>query len=645
MIKNQRILRLTTLLLCCGLQAAAQEPELFTAMKKKYPDQQAVYLSRSRTVSFFYKGDSLQAQEVFEEELLILKNITENFIRSKVYGSSLTPVSGIVAKTLVWDGRKYREQEVKSFQKTSEADEGIFFDDSYQYTFNFPSVNPGNRTYLRYTNTYKDVRFLPAYIVSNYYPQEVTKYTIKCPKEITLHYEILHDRSNVITSSSYEKSGNTFFEWGATNVKPQKFEENSPSINYYAPHVVAFVQAYQQSGKTIHLLKDLTSLYQWYTTFVKDLPKEPSEQLKLKVQEITKNTTSDLEKAKAIFYWVQENIKYIAFEQGMRGLIPHPGSYVYEKRFGDCKDMSSLLVSMLTSANLKAYYTWIGTRDIPYQYSQFPTPLVDNHMIATYVSPDNKFYFLDATSKHTAFGTPSSMIQGKEALVGISDKEFVIKKVPEMPRESNTIIDSIWLQISNTLLYGRGQMLLAGYPKVFSGYQFNREVNDAKKNYVTRLVGKGSNKFILQDYKLTNLTAHEIPSKVSYEFQVGDYVKKIGDELYVNLCLSRPYYNQYLEIDRQTPRENDYRFVHNEYYELTIPKGYEIEYLPQNAKHEGNLLGFEFSYTSTVDKVVLNKKIYIDYLLLQPDHIKDWNLSINKISEAYQESIILKLKK
>ncbi|MFM7854437.1 MAG: hypothetical protein ACKO96_21565 [Flammeovirgaceae bacterium] len=128
MTKNQRILRLIPLLLWCGLQAVAQEPELFTAMKKKYPDQQAVYLSRTRTVSFFYKGDSLQAQEVFEEELLILKNVTENFIRSKVYGSGLTPVSGIVAKTLVWDGRKYREQEVKSFQKTSEADEGVFFE-------------------------------------------------------------------------------------------------------------------------------------------------------------------------------------------------------------------------------------------------------------------------------------------------------------------------------------------------------------------------------------------------------------------------------------------------------------------------------------------------------------------------------------
>jgi hypothetical protein len=35
-------------------------------------------------------------------------------------------------------------------------------------------------------------------------------------------------------------------------------------------------------------------------------------------------------------------------------------------------------------------------------------------MIASYISPD-KQYFLDATSDHTPFGLPSSMIQEKSA--------------------------------------------------------------------------------------------------------------------------------------------------------------------------------------------------------------------------------------
>ncbi len=78
----------------------------------------------------------------------------------------------------------------------------------------------------------------------------------------------------------------------------------------------------------------------------------------------------------------------------MRGLIPHPASYVCEKRYGDCKDMANLIVSMLHMAGVNnAYHTWIGTRDLPFKYTEFPTPIVDNHMIATYVTQKWRLHF------------------------------------------------------------------------------------------------------------------------------------------------------------------------------------------------------------------------------------------------------------
>lgn len=625
--------------------AYSQEPEVYTQFKKKYPDRQAVFLNRSRSLSFFFKGDSLQAQETFEEELLLLKSLTDVFVRDKVHGSDLVPVSNIVAKTMVWDGTRYKDQIVKEFVKSSEADEGIFFDDSYQYAFSFPSISPMNKTYLKYTNTYRDVRFLPSFIIAHYYPQENSKYTIKCPKEVKIHFEIINDKDKKIQFKTYEKSGNTFYEWSATDIKPEKPEEGAPTITYYAPHVVAYVESYQSKEITHPVLSDLNSLYKWYSTFTSGLNGELSEQLKSIVKGLVKEEEDELVKVKKIFYWVQENIKYIAFEQGMRGLIPHSGSYVCDKRFGDCKDMSSLLVDMMRAANIKAYYTWIGTRDIPYLYSKMPTPIVDNHMIATYIGANNRYYFLDATSKHTAFGLPSSMIQGKEALIGLGADKFEVKQVPEIDKEVNLMVDSMKIEIANTGIIGKGTTHLQGYPKVFSGYQLNRSVNDAQLNYVTKLVSKGSNKFVLKDYKLSNLAAYDVPTSVDYKFQIGDYVKKVGDELYINLCLNRNYYNQYLEADRSVPKENEYKYVLDEYYELTLPSGYTVEYLPKNANHNGQLLGFDMKYELKGNKILLSKKLHIDYLMMQPESIKDWNASVRKISEAYQESIILKSKK
>ena len=41
--------------------------------------------------------------------------------------------------------------------------------------------------------------------------------------------------------------------------------------------------------------------------------------IKAKAEEITKGTTGDLDKVRKIFYWMHDNIRYIAFEDGIAG--------------------------------------------------------------------------------------------------------------------------------------------------------------------------------------------------------------------------------------------------------------------------------------------------------------------------------------
>ena len=63
------------------------------------------------------------------------------------------------------------------------------------------------------------------------------------------------------------------------------------------------------------------------------------------------------------------------------------------KKYGDCKDNSSILSEMLSIAGLRAA-SW-RDRSIPYTYEEVPTP-ADNHMILSYENK-GKTYYLDAT--------------------------------------------------------------------------------------------------------------------------------------------------------------------------------------------------------------------------------------------------------
>ena len=623
----------------------AQTSDLLSLYRKKFPEAPAAFTERSETVSITIKGDSLEVYSDVVEDIIHLKSQTDVFTSGKVYGYHFSQVKNLKAKTLIWDRNKFKEMHVSNFKKNSERDNGIFYDDSYNYSFDYPSVTQGNRTHLEYRTIIKDVRFLPGFVFNSYLPQDKASFIIKTTKAVDLYYEVLNDPKSNIAFRKYEKAGYVYYEWTSNELPARKHEEESPSIRYFAPHVVCYVRSYDTGGKKINVLAKLDDLYQWYTSFVSGLNQQSSTELISIVNNIKKGSATELETVKNVFYWVQENIQYVAFEQGMRGLIPHHGSYVCEKRYGDCKDMANLIVNMLDIAGVKAYHTWIGSRDLPYQYTKIPTPLVDNHMIATYVGPDKQYYFLDATSDHTPFGYPSSMIQGKEALIGIDQKTYEVKLVPEMAKEENLITDSVSLHIQGHELLGSGSSTLRGYPKVFASYSLDRSKSDDVKKFVVRLIGKGSNKFYLDTYNVTNANDRDVSTKVDYDFRIGDYFQQIGDELYINLNLNKDHYNDLINVaSLLSPNESDYKYQKHEFYELVIPEGYAIEYLPSDAKLEGTLAGYEIAYTYSEGKILMQKRFYTNYLLMLPSQFDEWNAVIKPLSEAYKESIILKKK-
>lgn len=629
---------------CVATLAVAQERDQWQQMQEKYQGEPAVYIERSETLSIIPDGDSLMIYSDVFEDILYLKEQSEMFAGRRVYGSHFTEVDNLKARTLVWEKSRHKELPVSNFARKFDTDEGIFYDDSYYYAVSFPSVAPRNRTQLQYRNIYKDPRFIPGFVFSSYLPQEKSVYTIKTTANVELMYEVLNDEKQQVKFRKYNKGKEVIYEWSVSALAPLKIDSNSPSLRYFAPHLVIAVKSYTHSKGTQKVLSGLDDLYAWYASFVNNLREAtPSPDLVAVVEGLKAPGDTEEETVKKMYYWVQDNIRYIAFEEGMRGLIPHNGSYVCEKRYGDCKDMASILVSMMEIAGIKGYYTWIGTRDIPYPYTRYPTPIVDNHMIATYISPSGRYYFMDATSNHTPFGMPSSMIQGKEALIGKGPNDYEVKVVPVMSREANLIADSVYLTVNENVIEGAGAMKLSGYSMVFAGYRLDRSQKEATRKYVTQLVGKGSNKFYLDSFTVGAMDDRDVPTQIDYSFRIGDYFQRIGQEIYLNLNLNKDRYNDFINtIVRQTPLENEYAYLKEEITVLEIPEGYAVDYLPPDMTHQGDVLGFTIDYESDGNRITMKKAFYIDYLLMQPSQFGDWNESVTQLSEAYKESIILK---
>lgn len=284
--------------------------------------------------------------------------------------------------------------------------------------------------------------------------------------------------------------------------------------------------------------------------------------------------------------------------------------------------------------------TWIGSRDIPYNYSDVSTPSVDNHMICTYIQGD-QYYFLDATGQYTPFGMPTEFIQGKEALISIDENTFQIRKVPVMEYEKNQIIDTSWISLENGKIKGKGVSRITGYDKISLTYSLVKNVNDQSK-VLRSYCEKGNNKFLIDSYKIHHLNDKDQNLILDYEFNIDNYAKQAGDELYINLNLDKHNQNQSIKKNRVHPFDFEYGNKNTGIVILNIPKGYKINYIPENIFVSHPEFGFSIVYKKKGNSIEMTRTSYSNLLMLDSSHFENWNAMIKELNKAYADVVVLK---
>ena len=87
------------------------------------------------------------------------------------------------------------------------------------------------------------------------------------------------------------------------------------------------------------------------------------------------------ERARAIVRFVQDDVRYVGVEIGENSHRPHTPAWVLDRGFGDCKDKSLLLVSLLRAAGLEAWPSLVHASAGQRLPKSTPSPDVFNHAI------------------------------------------------------------------------------------------------------------------------------------------------------------------------------------------------------------------------------------------------------------------------
>lgn len=632
-----RLLIIGFLLTVSILQIWAQDPMLL----QQFPKEDVVFLEMSERLDISIVGDSLDIRSRVQERAHYLTGNDLSLARERIYFTSFSEIEEVKAFTEIPKGKKGQRIEVTNFEVKSSTAGGVFFDDSKKMEFTYPGVTMGASTQMNYTEKIKDPRMLGVFYFNYYVPVLKAEFSVSFPPDVKVAYVLLGNHTDKIAfKETKQPNGHILYTWSADNLPKLKFEGNAPSRSYFDPHIILHITSAKLGGKEQPILRNTADLYAWYASLVEDINPEGGPEIKAIVDDLVKGKTTQRDKADAVFKWVQANINYVAFEDGMGGFVPRNAIDVCNKKYGDCKDMSNLLTEMLRAAGLEAYMTWIGTRSKPYTYKQVPTPMVDNHMITALVL-DGDTLFLDATGKYQTLDLPTDMIQGKEAMIGIDHNTYVIKTVPIVPGEKNKVTDSIYLEIAGTDLKGKGQAVWSGYPKVDAAYAYYKKDKVDDQRFVTSLISKGNNKFRTEKFTMNDPLNAVTPLILDYECTIPDYVKGVAGKYYINSNLDAMLSSQPIDIEKRNYGfEFDYLIDNNLIAVVAIPEGFGLEYMPPSAAYKGDAFGFDISYAQVGNAVKQTKRLYINTLMLEPSQFEAWNDFLSQLNKAHRETLV-----
>ena len=512
----------------------------------------------------------------------------------------------------------------------SATPENVFFDDSRVCYFDVTLGKWGRKRRMTYERTFTDLHYFTRIVLGDQYFVKHKTVTFIIPKGFE-HYRLIDkNMSPAVTIEHKDKGGSRVVTYTINDMAPIKQEEAMPTVASVYPTV--FV---------VGSFKDAADMFAWGRQLSDVDTAIPS--LSDILADINRECHSDLDKIKNTYAWVQNNIRYVAFEEGISGHQPDKPAEVVRKRYGDCKGMALLLKTLLVAQGFDARLTDVGTREASCLMSEIPTLAVINHAICT-LEWQGKTYYQDATCNHIPLGHIPSNVQGMEVMVEEPGGAPSLRTVPVLPASANC--DSVHI----TLMLSKAGELTGTITRCVKG--------DMKEMLLSAYDSRESQQRLMFERNALNDDDHA--NKVSEATWVDrdcrsewavltgkmtdtHSVQQIEGEVYVELDPDNMLFTNPIDT---TKRENDYtlpmpcRQVREVI--LQLPEGIGCDELPVDYYERTQYADMSCTWRRQGSSITYRKVMNLRQTRIKRDDRTTWNANLKKWQSSSHEALVLK---
>lgn len=563
---------LSSLFLCFA--STAQESQFQTLLLDKTLTDNSNAVVRLDEMKIFVQASNKMSYEV-RQVVTVLNNKGNSFATNRVFYDKETKIGALDVYVYNNHGKELEHIKKKDFKDVSA------FDGFSLYTDNRLLINKYTPTSYPYTISFSytietsDTGFFPPwYFLSNYKVSvEKSYYSIAYAND-ELKPEIKEYNLDKITVSKSDKARKIVYQ--ASNIAAIKSESLGPAFRDVVPRLKVRLKKFNLKGEEAQV-NDWKDMGIWMNNALLKNRAILEEATISKVKSLVKGVDDDLEKAKIIYKYVQDNTRYISVQIGIGGWKPISAIDVDRVKYGDCKGLSNYTHALLKAVGVQSYYTVIyaGSRQIDFD-ADFAV-LQGNHAILA-IPYNDEYYWIDCTSQVHPFGFVGDFTDDRAALVMKPEGGEIVKTVAYINADNYQFTEGQYSLTSTGSISGHANIITKGI-QYDNRFKLERDSDDdVLKHY--KSYWSNINNLKIDKYHFEN-DRDEVVFSESVDLKAANYASISGNRI---LFTVNTFNNNSYVPDRYRNRKMSFEiqrgFLDEDEFTIELPDGYQIEAIP-----------------------------------------------------------------
>ena len=441
---------------------------------------------------------------------------------------------------------------------------------------------------MDYTVDYKGLLGYPSFNLDNVDRSiQHMQYVLTVPAAMGVRYK--NHLTNLQPVTEAGQKDVRVYTWKAEGICAVR-EENSVLSNSSPEVMIAPTQFEMQDHPG-----DM-STWEQFGAWLYDLNKETyvlPDASKAFYRDMVAGATTDRDKARIIYNYLQKNFRYVSIQLGIGGWRSFPASFTENRKYGDCKGLSTYMKACLEAVGVKSYTADINAG--PNQAPADPTFPINrfNHQILCIPEAGDSIW-LECTSNRADFGVLGNFTEDRNALL-VTENGGKLVRTPTSKAQENTSTTFAQIDLADD---GSGKAVVS---ILSSGvYKFNRvnslyeQNHDDQRKYLVDAMH-----FLPPDdfsVTLQKIDSPVLQANIRLSFEkVPDFTA--GTKMFL---FPRIYPIWTYNLPTVVRRTNDYYFsdplISTDTTCYVLPAGYTVDNLPKGKAIESPILSYSSSF-------------------------------------------------